>query len=286
MIVGTDFILGQGDNASGEFQNLPDTFHLTVGSPGERGVGFIAYNDRQQGDAGNNPTTASIVSNGGTLELYFSEWRVGQNTIDTGDPLTSGSAVGTFDFSAADLNVLDISGDAFIGVGVNAEGDVRLSGGDATSQNLTLGDAAIGSSGRLDLNGTVWTIQDTLTIGATGRANLELGLTSAGFDLTSDEAFKFDIATGGVIDASFEELVQVWAVRMLGDQTALFEQYVGDGRLLASGTYGSYAEVFFDGTHTTFGIIPEPGSALLTLLALTGLLFGNRRRHRSPKRTI
>lgn len=270
-----DFVLGRGDNVSGTLTNLPSALHLTIGDASDRVVAHVAYKNQSQPLA-NHEAVGFVVSNGGTFEAHLTELRIGQNTIDTGDPGTSGGADGLLDFSAATLSTLDIAGDALIGVGVNAEGDLRLAGGEAVSQSLTLSSGQSGSSGRLDLDGTLWTIGDILSVGAGGQANVMVGLTSAGFDLTSDEAFQFDIAMGGVIEAPFEELVQAWAVRMLGDQTTLFDQYVGDGRLVASGTYGSYAEVFFDGTHTVFGIIPEPGVVSLILVGLGSLLLGRR----------
>lgn len=283
--VGGSLILGHGDRATAAVVNLPDALDLSVGSESVRGgVIYAGYKDRSQGTTGSNSdgdTSGTLVSAGGTFAAYATDLRVGQNTR------AGGSATGVLDFSAAELSVLDVSGDAFIGVGVEAVGMLLLRDGAATVANLTLGDSTAETDSVLGLNGTLFEVRESLSLGSLGQVNVTVGADSAGLDLLSSDPLDFTLASGAQILVTFTGAAggeDIWGLRMAGadvEQLNLLQGYLSDGRLVATGLFGGQAVLFQDGAHTYFGLqaIPEPGTVLL--LAAGGLLialFGPRLR--------
>ncbi len=292
MNIGRDLRIGVGAAATGEIQHLPDELHLKIGSDAARGgVVHVGYKQVTQAAAVGN-SIGSFVSNGGTLEAYLTEFRVGQNANTAENPFNN--AQGTFDFRASTLSVLNITGDAVIGLGTNAVGTVWLHGGEASSLNLTVGSTMTNTGspiGRslLNLDGTQWTVSEVLTIGPNGDLRIQLAADgSGGLDLLSEQTSFFTIEEGGLLSIRFDDLPEgemVWGLRMAGDQTLLFENYLESHRIAGTGTYGNAAGIFTYNGYTYYGIaaIPEPETWGLILSAGVLLLVSSRRK---AKKTI
>lgn len=274
--VGGDLILGYGDRAIGEVEDAP-ALNLTVGSASQRSVIYVGYKNQSHGTSfTNGDTSGSLVTPGGTFDAHLTELVVGVNT-QTRD---GGSTTGVLNFSNSELGTLDISGDAIIGQGIRAQGELHLKGGAASSVNLTVGDATGSNRSLLSLSGTSWTVSNALSVGALGDISLNVMQGVINIDLTSDDPLNFTIASGGLINAIFDEAPagSLWAIRQLGDQRAEFGAFLSDTRLTASGGYGNLADVYFDGTYTYYGIIPEPPAFPLVVAGVVALLLHYRRK--------
>lgn len=273
--VGGDLILGYGDRAIGEVKDAP-ALNLTVGSASERSVIYAGFKNQSHGTTlENGDTSGSLVTPGGTFDAYLTELRVGVNT----QTRAGGSTSGALNFSNSELGTLDITGDAIIGQGLRASGSLVLKGGTASSTTLSVGDATGANRSLLSLNGTSWTVSETFAVGALGDISLNVVQGVINMDLTSDDPLDFTIASGGLINAIFNEAPagSLWAIRQLGDQQAEFAAFLSGSRLIASGDYANLAQVYFDGTHTYYGVIPEP-SVVLLFAAGSLILLARRRR--------
>lgn len=270
MSIGDDLRIGVGASSEGTI-HTPDTLNIAIGSETTRGGAiYTGYKHVTTSTAQGN-AEGTFVTKGGNISAYITELRVGQN-----NHATDGTATGTLDFSASDLDILNISGDAVIGQGLGGVGVLKLKGGEASSSNLVVGNSTgVSTDSVLELQGTTWSVTNTLHVGATGDITITLGENSiGGIDLLSSTASDFTIATGGSITVIFGEQTAsetIWGVRMAGDQLSLFEQYLEDDLFIGAGTYGSQASVFKDEEFTYFGVIPEPSTGALLLLSLLGI---------------
>lgn len=279
------FILAHGDNAVATLTNLPSELNLTVGSTGSPAVMQIAYNDRTQGDAGDNPTSGGLTSPGGSLDIHLTELRVGQNTQP------GGSATGVLDLSAGTLTAFSAD-DVFIGVGVDADGSVLLPGGDAAASNVTIGSTAAGSTGLLDLSGTLLAVDGSVMID--GPADDQGVLTariqgeSAGLDLA--DAATLSIGLGGLLDIRFEELSLgppeeiYFGLRWEGSHLTELLALEDSGALTVTNETDGIVNFLEAGGFTYVSLlppVPEPATGLLLLLGVPIIMRGGRRRARS-----
>lgn len=282
--VGGNLELGVGDRSTGVINDTPD-MEITIGSASDRSHIQLGYKNQSHGTTlPNGDTFGSVDPSGGTFDAWVTDLTVGVNT----ETRAGGSTTGVLNLVNSTLGTLDIAGDATIGQGIRARGIVSLQGGNAVSQNLIVGDATdTASVGRslLSLNGTSWTVNNAFTVGESGDVVLGVVDNVINIDLTSDDPLDFTIATGGVISAEFNGAPGTgtfWALRQLGDQQDEFNAFLAGGenaRLIGTGDYGHLAEVFFDGTHTYYGVmIPEPSAILLLGLAAGILPCTTRRR--------
>lgn len=272
LTIGRDLRLGVGANATGTITNQPDSLNVAIGTDTMRGgVLYVGYKNLTVVDSDPVSSTGNFVTKGGVFSAYITELRVGQNN----DSANAGQATGTLDFSASTLTTLDISGDAIIGQGQDAEGILRLSGGEARSSTLLVGHGVTGTRGarsELSLNGTSWVVEDALLVGSLGDIHITLasgGL--GGLDLGSDASLAFDltsIAAGGKITVVFAEDTPAWGIRAEGNKLAVFEQYLNNGGFVAIGDFGNLVSVWTEGGYTYYGVIPEPASAVLGMAIL------------------
>ncbi len=277
MNVAGDFVLGEGDNATGTVIGQPTALHLTVGSVGEEGA--IRIGTKTVGQTSNptpdRHTSGSLIANGGTLNAHLSELRIGQNTRP------GGSASGVLDYHAGTLGELRVSGAAIIGAGEGATGRLLLHGGEASAASLVVGHATGTPSARslLELDETSFTTA-SLTLGDWGDLRITTGVGGGFLDITGST---FSILGDGLLEINFSTAAEddlLWGLRMAGDQRSLFGQYLEDGLLAATGLYGEQAAIHFDGTHTFYGI-PEPSSFLLAGAGLGAATLLRRRKKMS-----
>lgn len=266
--IGRDVRLGVGDRAIGTITNRPAVLNVTIGDAAteasNRGVIYIGYKNESQGREestrdGDTSGDFSGGTTGGSLDAWVRELRVGQNTQ------TAGSATGVLDFRHSTLGSLSITNEAVIGNGVNAAGSVYLKSGTASSSTLLIGDATGSIRSLLSLDSTSWSVSDTLLVGSLGDLNLNVTSGIINLDLSSGADGAFTIKDGGVIRATFDSAIdgQLWAIRQAGDQQDAFAALIAQEKLIALGTYGAQAGVYFDGSYTYYGMIPEPASTLL-----------------------
>lgn len=267
--VGRDLRIGVGDRAQGEIQNAP-VMEVTVGSLASRGVIYVGYKNQSHSTLDNGVTAGSFVTQGGTFNAWLTELRIGENTENR----VGGSTTGVLGFGDSDLGVLNIDGDAVIGRGLRASGSFSLKGGLAQSNNLVVGDTT-GTElvSLLSLNGTTWEVENTLLVGENGRIEIILNGGSGGLDFLLNDSNSLQIEEGGVIDVRFDQDAgseHLWGIRIGGDHKDYLESFLNSG-LIASGTYGSSAQVFTDGSYTYYGITAIPETSTISLFILTAL---------------
>ncbi|HWL53377.1 MAG TPA: hypothetical protein VNQ90_13150 [Chthoniobacteraceae bacterium] len=296
MKVARDLQIGAGKNASGQVLDAPLKLNLTVGDAAtptaQRGVLHVGYL-QSVGSTGNagDTTSGQFIAREGSFNAYVSELKIGVNEH------LRGKVDGNVDFSQMELGVLDITGDAAIGKGINAEGRLALSGGQVFSKNLVLGAATESSTGDplwtlersgLSLDGTLWTIENNLTIGAMGDLELRLGPdpSLAGLDIGLGLTLEAVGSQKGTLAIYFDtdgSEGMLWGLRIAGnDHDELLADYIESNQLLALGEFGSLATVFTDEQYTYYGIaaIPEPGFVTLCGAGLLILLAPRLRRLR------
>lgn len=274
--IGKNLLVGVGVGI-GTLDQTPE-LNVTIGSETTRGetiqVGVKTSGSNDGSGAGDANGNFSTGPEGGSISAWVTSLSIGRSQATT-----TGSVTGTMDFGSATLGVLDVSGDAIIGQGTNAVGTLILSGGSASSAKLIVGDSTSSTRSLVELNDTVWTVNDSLLLGAKGDITVTVNTTSgAGISLLSTNEADFSILTGGVMTINFE--AKGWGLRMLGENHAdLFNSYLGSG-LIAAGSLSSQAEIYTDGGFTYFGVtpIPEPTAMWLLLVAPLGILL-RRRRH-------
>lgn len=277
---------------------LPNAVNIVLGNgTSDRGRLLIG----QKTSAG-NPTGGTsdgkLETVGGTFQAHLSEMVVGRN-LDTG---TNGTprAVGLLDLRDSTFvgDGLDVSGAVTIGVqtagenNTNQSGRVYLPAGPASAGSIVVGSPATFNNmiGLLDLTGTTFEVQTTLTLDATGDIVSRIGSTSSGIDLVSSNASDFVINTGGLMNIIFTADPtgsELWGLRMAGDQTSLFNTYQTDGRLTWDVSALSPANQALIGIHylagddvTIVGLIPEPGTLALALAGALLMLPVRGRRQR------
>lgn len=291
MKVNRDLRIGAGKNAEGQVFDAPLQLNLTLGAAGtptaQQGVMHVGYL-QPVGTSGNagDTTSGQFIAREGTFNGYVRELKVGVNEH------VRGMVNGQVDFSQMEVGVLEISGDAVIGSGINAEGRLALSGGSVFSNNLILGTATQSSTGDpewslgrsgLSLDGTLWTVGNSLTVGAMGDLELRLGPDPALAGL--DIGLALDLQEGGTLSIYFDSNASsgpIWGLRIAGEHDDLLNSYIEGSQLLALGAFGAQATVFMDGEYTYYGIaaIPEPGFAVLGGAGLLILLAPRLRRLR------
>lgn len=267
--VGRDLLIGVGAGAQGSVGNAPQVLHLRLGSDAVRG-GMVAVGHKAAG-AGPGNATGSFQAHG-TLAGAIRELHIGHNQTATG------GAVGSFDFRDAALETLDIEGAALIGVGNQAVGEVRFSGGTVSSQSLEVGVSNASERSLLDLNGTLWTVSQSVSIGSRGDVEIRVVNGAGGFSLESTEPLSLTIETGGALRVAFDALPAetiLWGLRIQGDHLSLLTSYFDDGLLIGTGAFGASAIVFLEDGFTYFGLapIPELSSILLSSIGALGLAF-------------
>lgn len=289
--VGRSLLIGVGDRAIGEVENVPSGLNLYVGSElvaeGDRGVLHIGYNHVTQGSYNSGDTRGTLVGGEGAVKIYVTEMRVGNRTSDYGTT-TNGSATGILDLRDSNLEVLDIRDSVIIGEGLNARGEVWLKGGEASSRDLFVGRASGETTGRslLNLDGTHWIVEEKLEVGALGDIVIRPALSSGGLDLDSDQVGDFSILEGGTITILFDQMPEsdsMWGIRVRGDYMPLFNSYLENGRLQGVGEYAALADIYLDSGYTYYGLqaIPEPGVfVLLTGILISGVVISRRYRNR------
>ncbi|MCF7855714.1 MAG: hypothetical protein K9N51_13015, partial [Candidatus Pacebacteria bacterium] len=224
--IARNLYLGYGGEGTANLTNMPDDMDLTVGSDTVRGGNiYIGYKDRVTYNAGlSQYAQGDLTTPGGTVNAWVQDVSIGRNTADTsgltGEAGTPGAS-GTLDLSASTLGTLDASGGIYVGVGENATGVMRLSGGTVTADSVTVGDSDSGS-GELELLGTDVSIASSLTVGDGDLISIVMDGASGGIDLAFSEAGTLDIS--GTIDVDFANALAdfVWSVRMPGDHETLF----------------------------------------------------------------
>ena len=109
----------------------------------------------------------------------------------------------------------------------------------------------------LELNGTVCTVNTSLTVGATGAVNTNVGDSSCGIDL-ADLADLIVSADGAIGIAFVQPPASIsgvhWGLRWEGDHVADLQALVDDGRLTVDATaLGDDPEIFTDDAFTYVG---------------------------------
>lgn len=276
LTIGRDLRLGVGA-AKGEITGSPE-LHTRIGTSSERGgVLYVGYkNTNATGNA-----EGSWVAAGGTFAAYVEELRIGETSG------SNGNAVGVLDLRNQSLQTLDIDGDAVIGRAIadtEAVGTFYLQGGNARSHTLTVGESGGENRSLLNLDETLWRVEERLVVGANGDIRIEVGLTSAGLDLAFNQWSDFVIEEDGLITVNFNETVDsssIWGIRMEGNHLDSFMNLIDTGLIVGQGEYADLASVWQAGGYTHYGLqtIPEPAEAVFGILALV-LTAGIWRRYR------
>lgn len=240
LAVANDLSLGFGHQGVGSLDDLPDTFHLTVGTSSVRGGEIrLGYKDRVNASETKQNVEGTINSNGGTFNAWITNLRVGQNTQ------TEGSSIGTLDMAAAALGTLDVSGGIFVGVGDNATGDLRLNDGTVTADSITVGTA--GGTGELHLSGTLSLgAVPTITIGAGG--TLDVSAVTGGFTLGAGQTLEGAGTVAGAMTVA----------GTLSPGTSIGSLTVGDLTLAD----GAVIEWEFEDSDTYDRLLAAPGTSL------------------------
>ncbi len=278
VLVNNSLRVGVGAGSEGTIESIPNGLDLELGNQVTRGGAVeIGYKNVASANASGN-ALGTVEAGTGSLSAYVTALHVGQNLH------AAGSATGTFDFSESDLEVLDISGGAFIGEGTNAVGTVRLAGGSARSNTVAIGNSTATNKSLLRLETTTWSVSSALTIGAKGAIEITLGAGGVGgLDLLFDQEQNFVMQEGGSILVTFDEAAgntAFWGLRMVGNHVDYLDLFKSSGALGANGLYAGDASLFYDGVYTYYGLqaVPEPSELALLALGGMGLLLGWKRR--------
>lgn len=213
----------------------------------------------------------AVLSGITNLQAYLTSILIGQNTGTT-YPTT-----GVLDLRGARLAPLNVSGTVQLCDAGKTRASLYMSDGTATVGTVTM---ALNNNNTASLwtSNFVLTVTDTFKMGkAAGVAcsatftNIVAGK-SSGIDLLTSTPSKFVIQNTGAIKVIFRaEPVRIkdacWGLRMSGDQTALFEQMIADGRLTWE-TPGmphaaAWLGVYYEDGKTYFGVPPNRATILL-----------------------
>jgi len=233
---------------------LPADLNITIGvDQGVRGNLIVARQNCWSGAA------SMVASSGGTFNAYVKDMIVGKNT---GGQYGATSMTGTIDLRSMSSCTIDAT-NVQIGIGKDAVGPtsrgfVYLPAGTAVADTVLLGDSIAQvnpSIGLLQLEGTQFAVNTSLTLKKTGSLITHVKGKSAGVDLAAAAAFV--INDGAAMQIIFDqeqdpgESGEYWGLRWEGDHRAVLSGLNNSGKVTwdTSAITGS-ANVFYDGTCT------------------------------------
>jgi hypothetical protein len=297
--VATGMSIARDRKATGTF-TLNANGHLAVGTPESRaftlmGVFGSYFDGRAEG---------SLTANGGTFELYGSTLRLGQTSTSTGTNIGV-QAAGTLDLNALsfggpgesvfDVDTVDIA--SFGQDGARREGTLLLGAGTVRMGTLTLSrttGVGAGSFARLDLNGTLATVDTSVAINNLGDVNVFVNGSDAGFSLPSS-AGALAINSGGRMDIDFDNPTDwtapataetatgiYYGLKWGGDHATTLTNLLNTRLFLTDSFSGAFAsaapEIFYDedtdATYVGIYVVPEPtGVASIGVAVAAGLLL-------------
>ncbi len=235
---------------------------------------YLGYNESQAGTL----TQGTMSKSGGTFTGKFNWFSVGHNENNAAIALE-----GELDLSATTLGAVGIviNNDARIGLGQGATGTVKLpAGGVYVAGSLSLGGtSAQGGAGTLELNGTSWTNNNTVTIGETGQMQINVAGPPSGLTKLSAGSLTLNRTTDAIV-MTFDDpavapspTVPYWGLRWQGaTHEATLQGWLNTGRIrveiepgasldMADLEVGTYNDGTHDWTFIGFVAISGPDTA-------------------------
>ena len=221
--------------------SLPTNVSVIVGQDAaNRGAVIIGQGGQQEqySASGWQGKGRLVAATGGTFTAYLTGLTVGYSSFDN----ANARGYGILDVRGMSNVLIDVSGTTVFGEATGANGCYTATGRFARATintgNLRVGVGGLGTrSGFVELDGTVATVTNNVTVGTAGRLNVRLNGAAAGVCLSNADASAFAITVGGVHDLNFVqdqsggETGVYWALRWKGDHKSALYAMHGDGRL-------------------------------------------------------
>jgi len=195
---------------------LPPNVSVTIGSQEARGGLRMGRNAWVTVD------TRLVAKSGGIFTAWLTEMNIGGTEW-------GGTSIAVLDIDAMDSVMIDCNGSFLMPYGTNSANNLdaqcMLPRGTVTTQTMKIGvPNNSGNGARLWLNGTVFTVLDTATIGVKGKVYSNVAGFSGGLDIA--EGDKLSVADGGLISVMFDteqdasESGFYWGLRWKGKRDA------------------------------------------------------------------
>ncbi len=233
---------------------LPAGINITLGVDADN-TATLALNS-ELNEPGNH--SQLIARSGGTFTAWLSTVNIGTAALDFG---------GTLDIAA--MEVCAIVADT-VRIGTVRRGTAKLPPGTFEARDTQVGG---GTSGLLELNGTLMTVGETLTIESNGELVIKVGATPAGLSLDPGAALTLAAGARRIL-VQFNAIPADphgahYGVRLAGDRLSELQTMLGDGRIdyePIEGVIGNRPiEAFVYRGDTYLGIAPLPRGSLLLL---------------------
>lgn len=261
---------------------------VTLGSSGQPITLEIGVSSVTRGT--NITVTGSAKGTGGSFSAHLSTLTIGsQNGTTSGKTyLTSG------ELDLRDTEVLHFSAsqDVHIGVGDGngSQGILRLANAAAHfGQNLTIGDTKAGSSGLVELTGSVIHIDGNVLLNESGRVEVVVAGGSSGLFLSEGSSFstalpESEVANYSITFSGFGEAPGIYyGLAWGGDQTTPLNTLIGEEKitwtnLTSLDTIGVFYDFTTNATYLGVTVIPEPTTYALLLSTLGAVAILRRRK--------
>jgi len=220
-----------------------------------------------------------IASSGGTCTAYIGRLRLGTHQGGDQSWAVNGSGTGILDLRNMDSVTMDVTtvdicaeppvpdlqdqghndgrGYLYLPSGTVVAGDVVVAHPDVNDTN-----ADPTAEGVLGLNGTVFTVNDSLAVGPRGTVETNVDGYACGLDIAAEAL----VDIRGVITITFLRTAQVpgfyWGFRWQGDHQAEVQQLIDDGKIVIdSSLIGEPPEIVYGGGYTSIGYMVLDGDA-------------------------